>query len=268
MAKEEKHPAVVAATKKPQTNKSAPSQPAINFIIYVLCIASLGAAVYSNVRLLTHDERIRSLETLLSQERGFQWRAPSQDAHDDGVKVVPTNPRYSINSALDIDDNYANLNAQGNGNTNNNNKNGERQVHKAWPTRKPAPSAAVPEELLLLQHQVAGIQQRLRRRDVSEQVPLIRPQRQATVSDCLCPAGELNGRASGIKWMWVQVMMMMMKKWDSKCVKNLVCTNQGERVSQALRIVSGPVQVPTHLLKRMLEHVEEESQSKAETEKD
>lgn len=59
----------------------------------------------------------------------------------------------------------------------------QQQTGRKWFSRE------VSGELLeRLQHQVAGIQQRLRR-DVS-QLQLIRPQRQT--SDCLCPAGECN----------------------------------------------------------------------------
>lgn len=121
MAKEEK-------PKPPERNK----KEAINFIIYVLCIASLGAAVYTNVRLRSHDERIKSLESLI-YAGGSAVSGESFNNYKDNVKVQPA------------------------------------------------------EDLLQrLQHQVAGIQQRLRR-DVS-QLELIRSPRQ--VPDCICPAGE------------------------------------------------------------------------------
>lgn len=204
MAKEEaKNSAVAAwATRKPQNkdnnNKAGggdvPSRYAINFIVYVLCIVSLGATVYSNVRLRTHDQRIRSLEEIISSSGGA---GDGVDFHWPRSVNVVAQPDI-LNSAFDNDNNnnYANLNrAQVNDNNKNNDKKDENQ--KTNLQRK-----AAPEELLLLerlQHQVAGIQQRLRRREVAQLqppaaagvLPLIRPQRQATVSDCLCPAGEL-----------------------------------------------------------------------------
>lgn len=197
------NPAVAAwATKKPQNkdnnNKAGggevPSRFAINFIVYVLCIVSLGATVYSNVRLRTHDQRIRSLEEIISSSGGA---GDGVDFHWPRSVNVVAQPDI-LNSAFDNDNNnnYANLNrAQVNDDNKNNDKKEESQ--KTNLQRK-----AAPEELLLLerlQHQVAGIQQRLRRREVAQLqppaaagvLPLIRPQRQATVSDCLCPAGEL-----------------------------------------------------------------------------
>lgn len=204
MAKEEaKNPAVAAfATRKPQNkdnnNKAGggevPSRFAINFIVYVLCIVSLGATVYSNVRLRTHDQRIRSLEEIISSSGGA---GDGVDFHWPRSVNVVAQPDI-LNSAFDNDNNnnYANLNRAQVNDDNNKNNDKKEESQKTNLQRK-----AAPEELLLLerlQHQVAGIQQRLRRREVAQLqppaagvLPLIRPQRQATVSDCLCPAGEL-----------------------------------------------------------------------------
>lgn len=209
MAKEEeRNPAVAAwATKKPQNkdnnNKAGggevPSRFAINFIVYVLCIVSLGATVYSNVRLRTHDQRIRSLEEIISSSGGA---GDGVDFHWPRSVNVVAQPDI-LNSAFDNDNNnnYANLNRAQVNVDNKNNNNDMKSEASASNQKTNLQRKAAPEELLLLerlQHQVAGIQQRLRRREVAQLqppaagvLPLIRPQRQATVSDCLCPAGEL-----------------------------------------------------------------------------
>lgn len=178
MSKEEAkcQPVVMLATTT--ASKSVPSQPAINFIIYVLCIASLGAAVYSNVLLRTHDERIRTIEAILRDSGGggggLQF-SPSQD-----VVVAGLSPDLLINTSAE-EVNYANLKTDKINNEDTEEQ--QQQTGRKWFSREAS------EELLeRLQHQVAGIQQRLRR-DVS-QLQLIRPQRQT--SDCLCPAGECN----------------------------------------------------------------------------
>lgn len=146
MAKEDKQTRVAVSNScgqaKDAAKKSPPSSP-IHCIVYVLCISSLGAALYSTVRLRNHDERIRSLEEILRQ--GAHPWSPSEG-------VVVTQSRVPSDISVEKD--------------------------HAWNS----------EELLeQLQHQVAGIQQRLRR-DVSEPMQLIRPQRQ--LPDCHCPPGK------------------------------------------------------------------------------
>lgn len=187
VAREEKHPRVVAtSTPSPlgmSKNKSVSLQSSINFIVYVVCIASLGTAVYSNVRLRTHDERIRSIESIL-RDSGYQWR-PSEGVI---VAALPTPDKYSE------DVNYVNVN--------------ESPDEKNYLHRKPSSG---PQELLeRLQHQVAGIQSRLRR-DVS-QLPLIRPQ----ANDCLCPPGEFNSQAGGGDEDQVAVWVMIESRVDEK----------------------------------------------------
>ena len=168
MAKEEpRQPVARPASPGKPSNKSVPSQPAVNFIVYVLCVASLGAAVYSNVRLRSHDARIRSLESIL-RDSGHQWSSTSGDVVAQLVGDVSEEQEVSVN--------YAPL-GQG----------AEEQVPKN--RRKGGHEHTAPtseEELERLQQQVAGIQHRLRR-DVS-QLNLIRPARQA--NDCMCPPGE------------------------------------------------------------------------------
>lgn len=166
----------------------------VHFIAYVLCIASLGAAVYSNVRLRTHEERIRSIEVLL-RDSGLQF-SPAE-----GVIVTaglyPNNNFNAVHNIRSSDEedlvrvNYRNLKKNaGDGDAeeeedeegNENSQDGNEE-HKPFASQR----ATNAELLERLQHQMAGIQQRLRR-DVSQVQPLIRAQRQT--SDCLCPAGE------------------------------------------------------------------------------
>lgn len=136
-------------------NKSASFS---NLLVYVLCVASFGAAVYSNVRLRTHDDRIRSLEAILLRG-GSQWA--------DGVVAKLNRDSDSVNYAKPGD---------------------EDSSHRTWPLK----DTTLPQEDLVLQrlqHQVAGLQQRLRRDVAQQQLQLIRPQRQIS-GDCICPAGE------------------------------------------------------------------------------
>lgn len=138
--------------------RNIPLVSSINFIVYVLCIASLGSAIYSNVRLRTYDERIKSLELFLYDVGG-------------GLNLHPTSPKSglpSVTSAFSNNDNHQDIN---------------QNVNIKW-----FPGVRTnPEDLFhRLQHQVAGLQ-RLRR-DVS-QLQLIRARRQVA-HDCVCPAGE------------------------------------------------------------------------------
>lgn len=156
MAKDEK----LMASGGPAEPKRNKKVAAINFIIYILCIASFGAAVYSNVRLRTYDERIKSLESFI-YDGGLQSLQMSRSAGPilssafvDGAGAGDANRNYGDNVKV------------------------QKANRETWIT---------PSEDLLqrLQHQVAGIQ-RLRR-DVS-QLQVNRSQRQ--VPDCICPAGE------------------------------------------------------------------------------
>lgn len=169
MAKQEKLVASGGAPAPPERNKKVASVSAINFIIYILCIASFGAAVYSNVRLRTYDERIKSLESFI---------------YDGGLRLQLSKSAGPIISSA-----FVGGDGDANHNYGDNVKVQKAASQESWMT---------PSEDLLqrLQHQVAGIQ-RLRR-DVS-QLQVNRSQRQ--VPDCVCPAGEcdseLNSRRVG-----------------------------------------------------------------------
>lgn len=160
MAKEEKNPELAKEECQNESinrSKNVYSVTA-NFIIYLLCIASLGATVYSNVRLRTYDERIKSLESFLFGVGGALHPSSSSSSKGD---------HPSAHSAFNNYDNYEDIN---------------QNVNIKW---LPGGHANTEDLLHRMQHQVAGLQ-RLRRD--AQELPLIRPQRQ--VHDCVCPAGE------------------------------------------------------------------------------
>lgn len=167
----------------------------VHFLVYVLCIASLGAAVYSNVRLRTHEDRIRTIEVLL-RDSGLRFR-PTEDVSVTAARLYPNdnfNTVHNVRSSAEEDRvrvNYRNLkkNVGDEEEDNEDEEEGNYDPEDGQEQRMPSASqrATNAEVLERLQHQMAGIQQRLRR-DVSQVQPLIRAQRQT--SDCLCPAGE------------------------------------------------------------------------------
>lgn len=188
MAKEHDSKSLAASPVKER--KSAPSSAAtaVNFLLYVLCVASLGTAVYSNIRLRTYDERIKALESIV-----YATSEPQLHGLRFPVAAPETSRSIYMNSAAQVGESQINNNNNkiNHNNINNNvlyydNVNSDAMNNKSAEQEKENGNSASEDLLQRLQHQVAGIQRRLRR-DVS-QLQLIRPQRQ--VPDCICPAGE------------------------------------------------------------------------------
>lgn len=143
--------------------KTSTTFSVVNFVLYMLCVSSLGASIYSNLRLATFDDRLRQLRHLDDRISALESQCAVDKSSSDGGFAQSVEPKVFYNIINDD------------------------SVTRSFKGDSDGAIAPSSQDLLRqLTAQVAGIH-RLRR-DVS-QLQVSRKERQSGSPDCICPPG-------------------------------------------------------------------------------